>query len=297
VAPVATAALAAVVAAPASPAVIGPALGLLVIWPLNVVELAASLVDAASGAPHVTTAASRTAAILDVAATEPPRETAPLPPGVVPVALAGAAARWPGQEDDAFAGVTFDLTPGGRLTLTGPSGVGKSTVAAVLVAFLDPTHGVYRLGGVDTGNVAGDDVRARVTWIEQTPWLADSTIRQNLLIASPDAGDDRLLEVLGVVGLGDWVAASRDGLDTRVGKGGAAVSGGEAQRIGLARALLSGHGVVVLDEPGAFLDAATAAAVLPRTLQELEGRSVLTISHRPFAGTGPSVRLVGPDGA
>jgi ATP-binding cassette subfamily C protein CydCD len=295
-APVATAALAAAVAAPPSPAVIGPALGLLIIWPLNVIELASQLVDAASGAPHVTTAASRTAAILDVAP-PPSRTSAPLPSGVVPVALDDTAARWPGQDADVFAGVTFDLTPGSRLTLTGPSGAGKSTVAAVLVAFLDPTHGVYRIAEVDTASVAGDDVRTRVTWIEQTPWLADSTIRQNLLIASPDAGDDRLLEVLDVVGLGDWVAASRDGLDTRVGKGGAAVSGGEAQRIGLARALLSGHGVVVLDEPGAFLDAATAAAVLPRTLQELEGRSVLTISHRPFAGTGPSVRLAGPDGA
>lgn len=294
VAPAVVVILAALVVSPAAPTVIGPALGLLIIWPLSVVEMAASLVDGASDAPHVAAAATRTAAILALGDRNPSQAADMLPQAVVPVALAGAAARWPGQGSDAFSEVTLELQPGHRLALAGPSGSGKSTVAAVLVGFLDLTAGTYMIDGIDSAAVDGDAIRARVTWIEQTPWLADSTIRQNLLIARPDADDAELLAVLDTVRLGDWVARAEDGLDTRVGKRGAAVSGGEAQRIGLARALLSKHGVVVLDEPGAFLDETTAGMVLPATLEALKRRSVLTISHRPITEAGPVIRLNGP---
>jgi ABC-type multidrug transport system fused ATPase/permease subunit len=163
--------------------------------------------------------------------------------------------------------------------VVGPSGSGKSTLAAVLVGFLRPRSGSYRVDGTDVGDVAGDDLRRRVTWIQQVPWIADSTVRENLRLADPSASDDELREVLRSVRLDDWFGHLPAGLDSQLGRGGSAMSGGEAQRLALARVLLADHDIVVLDEPTANLDAVTAARVLDTVLDHCDDRTTVLIGH------------------
>jgi ABC-type transport system involved in cytochrome bd biosynthesis fused ATPase/permease subunit len=125
----------------------------------------------------------------------------------------------------------------------------------------------------------GQDVRQRVTWIQQLPWIADSTVRENLRIADPSASDDDLVAALHAVRLGEWLGTLPGGLDSQLGRGGSKMSGGEAQRLALARVLLAGHDVVVLDEPTANLDTDTAAHVLDTVLERCAGRTTILLGH------------------
>jgi ATP-binding cassette subfamily C protein CydCD len=150
---------------------------------------------------------------------------------------------------------------------------------------IDPTGGAVRINGVDMREADPDDVRGIVAVCGQDAHLFDTTIRENLRIGRPDATDRMLWHVLGVTQLDAWVRALPTGLDTPVGQLGDAVSGGERQRIALARALLSPAPVLVLDEPTAHLDAATAAAVETNLRQELRGRTAIWIQHQQMRGS------------
>ena len=163
----------------------------------------------------------------------------------------------------------------------GPSGSGKSTLAAGLVAFLAPTCGRYELDRIDTRVIGPSAVRREVTWCAQEPWLADTSVRENLRLAAPGADDSELAAALRAVHLDGWVSAQPRGLDTMVGRHGTAMSGGERQRLALARVLLAGHHVVVLDEPTAHLDAGTAEAALLDLLGALGAKTVLLLAHQP----------------
>ena len=118
-----------------------------------------------------------------------------------------------------------------------------------------------------------------MTWIQQLPWIADSTVRENLRIADPTASDDDLVDALHAVRLGEWFGHLPAGLDRRLGRGGSSMSGGEAQRLALARVLLAGHDVVVFDEPTANLDADTAARVLETVLDRCALRTTILLGH------------------
>jgi ATP-binding cassette subfamily C protein CydC len=163
--------------------------------------------------------------------------------------------------------------------LTGPTGAGKTALAHVLTRLLDHT-GDYLLGDVPVRELTQDAVREVVGLVEQRPYLFDSDLRQNLLFAKDTASDDELLDVLGRVGLREW-AVERGGLSAPVGERGALVSGGQAQRIALARALLADFPVLVVDEPTANVDAAAADAIVRDILETAatDGRTVLLISH------------------
>ena len=184
-----------------------------------------------------------------------------------------------GEPAAALVGVDLSIAPGERLLVRGGSGAGKTTLAHVLVRFLD-YEGSYRIGGVEASDLEPTAVRRLVGLVEQRPWLFDEDVRQNLLFARDTATDDDLLEVLDRVGLRDWLD-ERGGLDARVGERGALVSGGQAQRIALARAMLADFPVLVLDEPTASVDPARADALL-RDLTDAasrSGRTVVLISH------------------
>jgi ATP-binding cassette, subfamily C, bacterial CydCD len=280
-APTAAAALLLGIVGPPPGDTIDPAVAMLVLWSLTLIQVAAQLIEPATALPAVATSAARIVGLLNLDVPPDPGAPTAIAVAVPSVTLAGASARWTDEVDEAFSGVDLHLPSGSVGAINGPSGSGKSTVAAVLVAFLGLERGTYALEHVDVEHILGDAVRSRVTWIEQTPWIADSTVRQNLLIADPDAHDDELLGVLDRVGMGDWVRRTTQGLDTAVGRGGAALSGGEAQRLSLGRALLAGHGVVILDEPTAHLDHATAGVVLDNMMGALSGRTVVLLSHDP----------------
>jgi ATP-binding cassette subfamily C protein CydC len=194
------------------------------------------------------------------------------------IQLTDLSVRWPGRTDRAVRGVTVTLEPGDRLLVEGESGAGKTSLAQALVRFVD-VDGGYLIYGVPAQRMPQDEVRRIVGLSEQTPYLFDETIRQNLLFAKDDADDAQLLDVLRRVGLDSWVAA-RGGLGARVGERGSLVSGGQAQRIALARALLHDFPVLVLDEPTANVEADLADALV-RDLVAAAGdrRTVILISH------------------
>jgi len=260
----------------------GPVFALLVLVPLAVFEVTAALPLAVSSWWRVRSSADRIATVV-------PREVpAELPQpsehggslSTVPSALRlrGVSARWPGAQGPALAPLDLDLAPGDRVVVEGPSGVGKSTLAHVLVRFLDH-DGHYLLDGVDTRSLDPDEVRRHVVLCEQSPHLFDESIRQNLLFARDTATDEDLLAVLDRVGLGGW-CHSRGGLDAPVGERGRLVSGGEAQRIALARALLSTAPFLIVDEPTANVDPERAESLLIELLGAVGGdRAVLVISH------------------
>ena len=192
------------------------------------------------------------------------------------------SAHWPGEEEPVLRDVRLHLGAGERVVLTGPTGAGKTALAHVLTRFLD-LDGSYTIDGVDVRDVRQDDARRVVGLVEQRPYLFDSDLRQNLLFAHDTATDEELLAVLERVGLAEW-ARDRGGLGSPVGERGALVSGGQAQRIALARALLAGFPVLVVDEPTANVDAAVADRIVRDilTTAAADGRTVLLISHTPI---------------
>lgn len=179
----------------------------------------------------------------------------------------------------ALRGVNMDLAAGTRLALVGPSGAGKSTLAHLL-GRLYPYQGSVTMGGVDLDRVCADEVRARIAIVEQTPYVFDASLRDNLRIAAPDADDAALARVLAVAQLEGFLHNLPHGLDTWVGANGVTLSGGEMRRLAIARALLVDAPLLVLDEPSEGLDALTAAALYKALADETRGRSVLLITHR-----------------
>lgn len=213
--------------------------------------------------------------------------------GVPGVELVDLAAAWPGG-DPVFTGLEAVAEPGRWLAVTGPSGSGKSTLLSVLLGFLPPAAGRAMVTG-------------RAAWCPQEAHLFDSTIRGNLLLGRPSqanagqanagqagtsqagtsadgdsvAGDSELEAVLAAVGLNGLVGRLPAGLDTRIGPGGAFLSGGERQRLAVARTLLTGAEVILLDEPTAHLDAEAAALMLADLRAGLRDRTVVLVTHNP----------------
>ena len=277
--------VAVLVSAPAAASGIleGPLLAVAVLIPMAVFEVFGAVPPAASAWRQVRSSAARIAGSVPA---EPPVGVAPeavaatgeAPPVGGGITLRGASVRWPGAADAALHGIDLDIRPGERLLVLGSSGAGKSTLAYALVRFLD-TDGHFEIGGRSVHDLAPDDVRLTVGLCEQSPMLFDEDIRQNLLFARDTATDDDLAASLERVGLGPWLQ-DRGGLDARVGERGALVSGGQAQRIALSRALLRGFPVLVLDEPTAGVDPAASDSLL----QDLLGavgpeQAVVLISH------------------
>ncbi len=271
--------------------------------PLVAFELVTGLPTATQTLQRVRHSAGRVLEVMDA--------PAPVAEPADPVSLPGAGPHslrvrdlsfsYPGQSRPALAGIDLDLSPGRRVAVVGASGAGKSTLAGVLLRFLPyetgpatraggpathaggpatPETGSVTLDGVEISRLDGDTCRRVVGLVSQDAHVFDSTLEENLRLARRDATDDQLRAALAEARLLDWTMGLPDGLATEVGERGERMSGGQRQRLAIARALLADFPVLVLDEPGEHLDTATADAIVADLLAVTRERSTLLITHR-----------------
>ena len=228
-----------------------------------------------------------------------PVDPTPLPAGAIGVRLDRVRFRYPGRkqvslaslesvareesdapENDVLHDVSIDVAPGSMTALVGPSGAGKSTISALITRLYDVDDGAVRIGGVDVRETSLADLRDAIGVVTQESHMFHDSIRENLRYARPQATDDELLAACDRAQIGDLVRGLADGLDTVVGDRGYRLSGGEKQRLAIARLLLKAPRVLILDEATAHLDSESEAAVQRALDVALEGRTSLVIAHR-----------------
>jgi len=237
-----------------------------------------------------------------------------LPPGPLAVELDGVSFGYPGADEvslasleqvavaDRAAGgpvlhdISLRVEPGQLLALVGPSGAGKTTITALVARLYDATSGTVRVGGVDVRDVTQESLHGRVGVVTQEAHLFHDTVRANLLYARPEATEEQMVAALRDAQIWDLVSSLPEGLDTVVGDRGHRLSGGEKQRIALARLLLKAPGVVVLDEATAHLDSESELAVQRALDGALEGRTSIVIAHRLSTVRAADVIAVVEDG-
>jgi ATP-binding cassette, subfamily C, bacterial CydC len=176
--------------------------------------------------------------------------------------------------------ISFALEPGKRLAIIGPSGAGKSTLANLILRFWDPSSGQVKLGGHDIRGYSQGDLRELMGVVRQDTHVFNDTLRANLLLAKPGATDADLQRVVARAQLSETVELLPEGMDSNLGEQGLRLSGGERQRLSVARALLKGAPLLVLDEPTANLDPVTERELLDATYEATRDRATLVITHR-----------------
>lgn len=176
--------------------------------------------------------------------------------------------------------VSFEIAAGERVALVGPSGAGKTTITYLLPRFYDPTEGRITLDGHDLRDITQESLRSHFGVVTQDTFLFHTTVRENLLYARPDATEDEMIEAARSANIHDFIAGLPEGYDTVVGERGFRLSGGEKQRLAIARALLKDPKILILDEATSHLDA-TSEYLIQQALEVLlQGRTSVTIAHR-----------------
>jgi len=255
-------------------------LAVLTLTALAAFEAVTALPAAAVQLDQARVSAARIAVVADTSnPVREPRHSRTLPPGPFTITLRDATVFYRPDGPPALDRVSLDLPPGRRVALVGANGAGKSTVAAVLLRFCELTAGAALLNGHDLASYAADDVRTVIGGCPQDPHLFDATIRDNLRIARPDAVGEELEAAAARARLMPWIRSLPQGWDTPVGVHGAAVSGGQRQRLALARAFLARPALLILDEPTAHLDPDSRQALTADLLEATDGDTVLFITH------------------
>ncbi len=258
----------------------GPVLVMLLLFSGAQFEATAQLAMALQALPATMQSLGR---ILRVASTAPPfpEPVAPRACPLEPVAIVFQDVSCSYESGlAAIEGFNLTVAAGERVALTGPSGSGKSTVMELLLRFR-PYSGRIFLGDTELGQLGDESLRHLVAALPQEPHLFNTTLRENILLARPDASEEELAEAISDAGLAAWVATLPEGLATEVGELGYCVSGGEARRIALARTLLRDAPVLLLDEPTEGLDTEGEQQLVARLTRRTAGRTVLLASHRP----------------
>ncbi len=195
------------------------------------------------------------------------------------IRLEGVGLVWPGGART-LEGVDIVVEPGQFVALVGPSGSGKSTVAALATRYLDPSEGSIHIDGLDLRHWKLRELRRSVGLVPQETQLFHDTIANNLRLARRDATDQELIDALETAGLGEFLSALPEGLETMAGEQGLRMSGGERQRLALARSLLKAPSIHILDEATSALDPRMERLVLDRYFEKVRGRTVIIIAHR-----------------
>ncbi len=213
-----------------------------------------------------------------------PDVTDPEEPASVPedstLEFEGVSFRYEPGDSRALEDLSFTLKPGARIAVVGPSGSGKSTLANLALRFWDPQEGVVRLGGRDVRGYAQEELRSRIGFLSQREHVFNDTLRNNLLLAKPEADEATLEKALERAQLSGLVERLPRGLDTYLGEQGLKLSGGERQRVAMARTFLKDAPILILDEATANLDPITEREVLGAARELMRGRSTLLITHR-----------------
>ncbi len=196
------------------------------------------------------------------------------------ISFAHASLRYAPDLPRALDGVALEVAPGARVAVTGSSGAGKSSLVNALLRFWPLEEGVLALGGIAVDQLRQTEVRATCALVDQRAQLFAGTVRSNVTLGRPDATEEEVGSVLEAAQLTQWVDSLPSGLETQVGEDGVAISGGERRRLAVARALLAGGPVLLLDEPTAGLDAPTAERLITDVLAAAGPRSVVLITHR-----------------
>ena len=210
---------------------------------------------------------------------EDPSEPLP-PPREDTLVLDRVCFRYEEHDQPALRDVSFVLRPGSRVAVVGPSGSGKSTLVGLILRFWDPDSGEVRLGGRDVREYAQEDLRSRIGVVSQDAHVFNDTLRNNLLLADPEADDATLHRAITKAHLSGLVEGLPGGLDGYVGEQGQRLSGGERQRLAVARALLEDAPLLMLDEATADLDTVTERELLGTIRKLMRGRATLQITHR-----------------
>ncbi|UFZ02688.1 ATP-binding cassette domain-containing protein [Bradyrhizobium ontarionense] len=204
-------------------------------------------------------------------------------PGCPAIEFEQVSLTYPGAQIAVLKEVSFTVSPGQRIVITGPSGAGKSSIVKALTKQYPPDHGSIRLFGQDIATFDVRTLNERVGCVSQDVFLFKDTLRFNLLIARPSASDQELLSALDRAGLDDFLSNLPHGLDTLLGDRGATISGGQRQRLALARLFLRVPDIVVIDEGMSSLDVVTERWVIDQILESFAGATILMVTHRPSA--------------
>jgi ATP-binding cassette subfamily C protein CydCD len=204
----------------------------------------------------------------------------PAPAGGSAIRFEGVSFSYPGARRPALSDMQLEVPAGSTMALVGPSGAGKTTIANLLLRFWDPNAGRILIDGVDLHDFQLDHLRARISLVSQDTYLFNDTLRANVLLAQPEAGETAIRRALEQAALADFVASLPEGLDTMVGERGVQLSGGQRQRVAIARAFLKNAPTLILDEATSHLDAVSEAQVREALDALMRNRTTIVIAHR-----------------
>jgi ATP-binding cassette subfamily B protein len=231
--------------------------------------------------PRATVSAGRIQEVLDTeSSVHAAADPAVIPPGPVTVELRGATFSYPGAESAVLREVSMRAEPGTTTAIVGSTGSGKTTLVGLIPRLHDVTEGQVLVGGVDVRDAEPEDLWSHIGLVPQRPYLFTGTVASNLRYGDPDATDDELWQALTVAQAADFVRAMPDGLESPIAQGGTNVSGGQRQRLAIARALVSKAGIYLFDDAFSALDVATDARLRAAMRPVTRDAVVIVVAQR-----------------